>query len=66
MGQGVEPLGEAGAETPVRIVRAGTPFVMVSELEGSDEWVPGRDSPGEWSQGRDSPSSLVLRGANSP
>ena len=40
--------------------------VMVSELEGSDEWVPGRDSPGEWSEGRDSPSSLVLRGANSP
>ena len=30
--------------------------IMVSELEGSDEWVPGRDSPGEWSQGRDSPS----------
>ena len=29
--------------------------VMVSELEGSDEWVPGRECPGEWSRGAIAP-----------
>jgi len=48
MGQGDEPLGVAGDEYPGLGRRGRNAPVMVSELEGSDEWVPGHDSPGEW------------------